>query len=84
MYYLLARDIEDRTGFIRAMDEADICCVFHYVPLHSSPMGMQCGRAHGDLPNTAELSDRLVRLPLFVELAEGQQRVIQQIHKLLG
>ena len=40
--------------------------VFHYVPLHSSPAGRQYGRIYGKMVNTDSLSDRLLRLPLWV------------------
>lgn len=76
MYYLLLRDVEDRTKFIDRMKEARISCVFHYVPLHSSPYGKQVARTHGSLEVTTELAERLVRLPLWIGLEDQQQRVI--------
>ena len=50
--------------------------VFHYVPLHASPAGRRFGRAAGALPVTEDLSDRLVRLPLYYGLAEDEARRI--------
>ena len=41
-----------------------ILAVFHYVPLHTSPMGMTMGYRPGDLPVTEDVSSRLLRLPL--------------------
>ena len=79
MYYLLLRDLEDRTAFISAMKDAGIQCVFHYVPLHSSPYGRQVGQAFGDLPVTNDVSDRLVRLPLWLGLEDEQPGVIEAI-----
>ena len=76
MYYLLLRDLEDRTSFIRTMKAQGIHCVFHYVPLHSAPKGQSVGYAAGDLSVTNELADRLVRLPLWLGLEEHQERVI--------
>jgi len=76
MYYLLLRDLADRTAFIEAMKSADISCVFHYVPLHSAPNGRLVGRPHGLLPVTDDLADRLVRLPLWLGLDDHQARVI--------
>ncbi len=83
MYYLLLRDIEDRSEFIRRMKEQDVDCVFHYIPLHDSPMGSRCSRASGDMSNTISLSERLVRLPMFVELGEHQHEVIRKIVRTL-
>jgi dTDP-4-amino-4,6-dideoxygalactose transaminase len=71
MYYLLLRDIEVRSAFIDFMKGKGIGCVFHYVPLHQSPMGTACGRASGDLPNTESLHGRLVRLPLWYDLTDA-------------
>jgi dTDP-4-amino-4,6-dideoxygalactose transaminase len=56
-----------------------VCGVFHYVPLHSSPMGVNypCPRP---LPVTDSASGRLLRLPLFFSLTyEAQERVIQKV-----
>jgi len=76
IYYLLLRDLQDRTNFISAMKEQGIQCVFHYVPLHSAPYGRTMGRTVQELPITSDLSDRLVRLPLWLGLEEHQDRVI--------
>jgi dTDP-4-amino-4,6-dideoxygalactose transaminase len=85
IYYLLLRDLVERTEFIDAMSMHDINCVFHYVPLHSSPAGQRYGRTHGSLDNTNLLSERLVRLPMFIELCEAQQeRVVETVRKCLA
>lgn len=68
MYYLLLPDLEVRDSFIQRMREAGIGTVFHYVPLHSSPAGIRFGRASGSLQVTDWVSERLVRLPLWVGL----------------
>ncbi len=85
MYYLLLRDLAERTEFIGAMSRNGINCVFHYVPLHSSPAGQRYGRAHGSLDTTNLQSERLVRLPMFFELSEAQQeRVVETVRKYLS
>lgn len=78
MYYLLMRDLDDRTAFIDMMKQQGIHCVFHYVPLHSAPQGRIGGRASGTLPVTSCLADRLVRLPLWVGLGDMQKTIIDQ------
>ena len=75
LYYLLLRDLGDRSSFIEAMKQVGINCVFHYVPLHSSPQGRAVSRVMGDLPVTTDLADRLVRLPLWLGLEAHQDRV---------
>lgn len=79
MYYLLLPDLDRRTAFIEKLRRADIHPVFHYIPLHSSPAGRRYARAHGQLKVTDEMSDRLVRLPLWSGLEEHQTEVIQHI-----
>lgn len=79
MYYLLLPDLDRRTAFIAALKQKGIGTVFHYVPLDSSPMGEKCGRKSGELPQTRLLSERLVRLPLWLGLEEFQSEVIHHI-----
>ena len=68
MYYLLLPDLERRTAFIGHLRQKGIGAVFHYVPLHSSDAGLRFGRASGAMTETDAYSERLVRLPLWVEL----------------
>lgn len=79
MYYLLLPDLTARTRFIECMRERSVHTVFHYIPLHSSIFGLTVGRSVGDLPLTAEVSDRLVRLPLWVGLDEKLQTVVDAV-----
>lgn len=84
MYYLILSSLEKRTAFIARLKEQNIHSVFHYVPLDTSPMGCQFGRTSGDLIHTHDLSNRLVRLPLWVGIEDQQTFVIQQILEMLG
>ena len=59
---------------LRELKSHDIQSVFHYVPLHSSPAGLRFARAHGDLALTTSLSERLIRLPMWLGLSEVQQQ----------
>ena len=77
MYYLLLKNIEDRTLFIEYMEHKGINCVFHYVPLHSSLAGKKYGRINGNMEVTNGVSNRLVRLPLW--LGMDQAKVIEEV-----
>lgn len=79
MYYLLLPDLARRTAFIDRLRKIGINTVFHYIPLHSAPAGRRYARANGELPVTDEISDRLVRLPLWVGLAEHQDEVTEAV-----
>lgn len=66
MYYLLVKDLEVRTRVLEELRGAGYLAVFHYVPLHNSPAGQKYGRTQGVLSETTSLSERLLRLPLWV------------------
>ena len=70
MYYLLLQDLEDRARFIDQMKAQGVNCVFHYVPLHSAPAGIKYARVNGTMAVTEDLSERLVRLPLYHNLED--------------
>lgn len=76
MFYLKLRDADDRAAFIREMKDADILTVFHYIPLHGSPAGRRFGRFVGEDRHTTPESERLVRLPLFYNLSDVNQRTV--------
>ena len=80
MYYLLIKNLGSRNQFLKNLKQKhNIQAVFHYIPLHNSPAGLKYGRSHGPLDNTIELSDRLVRLPLWIGLEKDQSSVIKKI-----
>jgi dTDP-4-amino-4,6-dideoxygalactose transaminase len=78
LFALLAPDLETRGRFIDHLGARNVKAVFHYVPLHSAPAGISYGSV--TLPVTDDVSDRLVRLPLFVGLEPAAQaRVIEAV-----
>ena len=76
MFYLLLRDLDDRSAFIAYMRSHGINCPFHYVPLHSAPAGQQHGRTAGSMLTTQTISETLVRLPMYFELGSQVEDVI--------
>lgn len=69
-----------RNRLLDEMRARGISAVFHYVPLHSSPKGLElCGRV--DLPVTDRISACLLRLPFFHGMSESQQ---DQVIDVLG
>ncbi|MCO6008563.1 DegT/DnrJ/EryC1/StrS family aminotransferase [Actinoallomurus purpureus] len=79
LYHLFLPDLENRQSFIAHLAERGVCAAFHYQPLHAAPAGVLHGRiAPGGCPLTEQVADRLVRLPLFANLDEGDvTRVIK-------
>jgi len=81
MYYLLLNDLKQRSKFIEGMKKLGVNCVFHYIPLHSSPFGKIHGRVHGELKVTSKMADRLVRLPLWIGLEGEQSKVTENVNR---
>ncbi|MBQ6779615.1 MAG: dTDP-4-amino-4,6-dideoxygalactose transaminase [Treponema sp.] len=80
MFYLITKDLQERTDFIAHMRSADILAVFHYIPLHSAPAGIKFGRFDGADEITTAYSERLVRLPLYYGLTKDEQdKVIKTV-----
>ena len=72
MFYIKAKDLEERTSLISFLKENGILSVFHYIPLHSAPAGQKFGRFHGEDVYTTKESERLCRLPMYYGLADEQ------------
>ena len=68
MYHLLLPDLRSRNAFIAFLSDRGIHAVFHYLPLDLSPAGKTYGRTHGEVNITHEISDRVVRVPLWCGL----------------
>jgi dTDP-4-amino-4,6-dideoxygalactose transaminase len=84
MFYVLLPTEETRDDLLKQLKTMEIHAVFHYVPLHSSPMGRSLGRTQGCMPVTEALSGRLLRLPFYHEIREEEQdRVVQEIQRIL-
>ena len=82
MFYIKAKDIEERTKLIDHLKANDILSVFHYIPLHTAPAGSKFGRFHGEDKYTTEESERLTRLPLYYGLTDDQtDYIIEKIHE---
>jgi dTDP-4-amino-4,6-dideoxygalactose transaminase len=80
MFYLVMPSPETRQALIDYLNAHEINSVFHYLPLHLSRMGRQFGGENGDCPVTEDVSDRLLRLPFYNDLAEvDQARVLAAI-----
>ena len=76
LYYLLLPTLSDRAAFIAHLRDRGILAVFHYVPLHTSSMGLTFGGYVGQCPVAEDLSDRLVRLPFYFDLSDEDQGAV--------
>ena len=81
LFYVLVNDAATRNELLDHLRSVGVGAVFHYVPLHTAPMGQKYGYAPGDLPVTEDLHARLVRLPFYCDLSiEDQDRVVDQMY----
>ncbi|MDX2043158.1 MAG: dTDP-4-amino-4,6-dideoxygalactose transaminase [Acidobacteriota bacterium] len=76
LFYLLMPSLDARQKLIKHLNRLGIMSVFHYQPLHLSPMGRKFGGKVGDCPITEQISDRLLRLPFYFSLSETEQQII--------
>lgn len=84
MYYVVLPPSIERQRILDYLKSRNIQAVSHYVPLHDSPAGKRFGRAHGVLGNTSQLSEKIIRLPLWLGLTQGQQdRVLDELENAL-
>lgn len=85
MFYVLLANGIDRKRVLEEMKREGVHALFHYVPLHSSPAGQRYGRVHGDLIHTDQLSERVIRLPVWIGMGELEQtRVVDALCSSIG
>ncbi len=76
MFYMLFPSLEARTAAIAHLKARGIQAVFHYLPLHLSPMGEKFGGKVGDCPVTEQISDQLLRLPFYTNMTDEEQKTV--------
>jgi dTDP-4-amino-4,6-dideoxygalactose transaminase len=76
MFHVIMPSFASRQALISHLAGFGILAVFHYLPLHLSPMGLRFGGGQGDCPVTEDLSDRLLRFPFFTGMTSSEQNQI--------
>ena len=76
MYYIKAKDLEERTRLLAYLKENGVAAVFHYIPLHSAAAGIKYGRFSGEDKYTTKESERLLRLPLYYGMKEEDREKV--------
>ena len=76
IFYIILKNEETRSRLIDYLKYKGILSVFHYIPLHSSPMGLKFTNKKFNLPVTEEYYKRILRLPLYYNLTKGEQDFI--------
>lgn len=76
MFYIKAKDLEERTALSSFLKDNGITASFHYIPLHSAPAGEKFGRFHGEDVYTTKESERLLRMPMYYGLKKEDIELI--------
>lgn len=76
LFYILLETRTQRDVLMAFLQERGILAVFHYVPLHLSPMGRKMGYESGQLPITEDISGRLLRLPVYYDMSRHEQEEV--------
>jgi dTDP-4-amino-4,6-dideoxygalactose transaminase len=85
LFYILLATARARDALIEHLKARGILSVFHYLPLHLSPMGQSFGGRPGDCPVTEDVSQRLLRLPLYNDMTDvEQERVVESVLSFAG
>jgi dTDP-4-amino-4,6-dideoxygalactose transaminase len=79
MFYLVMPTLDARQALIAHLRALGINSVFHYLPLHLSPMGRAFGGREGDCPVTEAVSERLVRLPFYFDLTDSELTSVVEV-----
>ncbi len=78
MFYVLLPEAATRPDMLKELNARGVNAVFHYIPLHSSPAGLRFGRASGSLAVTDDASARLIRLPLYADMADDAPAIVAE------
>lgn len=81
MFYIVCRNLEERTGLINFLKEHNITAPFHYLALHKSEYYTTHSDLKPELPMCDMYSDCLVRMPMYYELESNDVKMITELIK---
>ena len=85
IFFIVGPDAEQSSRLIQHLKSKNIWAITHYVPLHSSNAGKKYGRVSGAMKVTDDLSQRVIRLPLFYGMQEQEvDRVVQAVSEFFS
>jgi dTDP-4-amino-4,6-dideoxygalactose transaminase len=73
LFSIIFQSGDTRDRCMRQLQQLGILAIFHYIPLHSSPLGLRLGYRAGDCPITERISERLLRLPMFGGITRAEK-----------
>ena len=81
MFYIVTKSLTERAKLIEFLNENGVKAIFHYIPLHTSPMGKLLCDNEVKLTFTENYSERILRLPLFFDLKNDDISIIVSLLK---
>ena len=78
MFYIVCRDLKERSQLIQYLKENGVTAPFHYLSLHKSDYYINNTDCVSQLPYCDMYADCLVRLPLYYELS------IEEVNFIVG
>lgn len=76
MFYIKVKNLKVRTELLEFLKKKNIFGAFHYIPLHSTPVGECWGRFSENEIYTTFESERLLRLPIFYGIEDEEALLI--------
>jgi dTDP-4-amino-4,6-dideoxygalactose transaminase len=80
-FFVMTKNKEARSDLSQFLSARGITAVSHYVPLHSSPAGKRLARHEGEMHSTDRAGDCLLRLPLWHDMGDAQEIVVNAVHE---
>ena len=85
MFYIKVRDAKERRAMLAFLKRYGIVAAFHYNPLHRTLAGRQLSRFHGEDRYVTKESERLLRLPLYIDLSLNDIHfIVEHIYDFYG
>ena len=82
MFYVIAKNLEQRDALISFLKLNKIHAVFHYLSLHESPFHLKNNQGPiQNLPESEKYTNCLIRLPFFYELEIEKSRYVASVIK---
>ncbi|MFA5337132.1 MAG: dTDP-4-amino-4,6-dideoxygalactose transaminase [Candidatus Omnitrophota bacterium] len=82
MFHIVVKNKTIRDDLLNYLSSKNIKAIFHYIPLHLSPVGGMLGYKVNQLPVTESISNRLLRLPFYYSLNKREQaEIIKEINR---
>nr|BFD31655.1 dTDP-4-amino-4,6-dideoxygalactose transaminase [Pigmentibacter ruber] len=76
LFFIVLNSPEQRNSLMSHLRSKGIGATFHYIPLHSAPLGIELGNKPNDLEITEKFHSRLLRLPLYPDMEQKDYETV--------